>query len=375
MAKHKIAIRKSSQRRLDVGVMRTQVRRVADRMMGGTRGKVWSVNPGPPSLIDETANGYLYACNLSVERIGRAVADDVAQKQMAYMIQMGQGAANSSGWVFPDTSGSESEAPQESATLTAELGESRETETTERGYSNVSPSTELGSHFEHIYDREAQVAVIHSAIKAFVDSDYANRFHAVLWGEPACGKTEILRSFSRMLGPDAVLELDATSTTKAGAERILLESAKLPPVLICEEIEKTDEHSLRWLLGILDHRGEVRKVTHGGGLRHRNVKMLCLATVNDMVLFKKVMDGALASRFSHKVYCPRPSKEVLRRILAREVDKVKGNPAWIDPAVDYCVDQEETNDPRRVVTVCLSGGDKLLTGEYQQLLEKVAAPK
>ena len=199
------------------------------------------------------------------------------------------------------------------------------------------------------------------------ESGFSERFHAVLHGPPACGKTEILRSLSRMVGRDAVLHFDATSTTKAGAERTLLETADIPPVLCIEEIEKTDEQSLRWLLGVLDFRGEVRKVTHRS-TAVREVKLLCLATVNDMDLFKRIMDGSLASRFTHKIKCPRPSREALEKILLREVTLAKANTAWIKPALEWCVEEEKTNDPRRIVAVCLCGGDKLLTGEYQESL-------
>jgi hypothetical protein len=82
-----------------------------------------------------------------------------------------------------------------------------------------------------------------------------------------------------------------------------------------------------------------------------------------------MMDGALASRFSHKIYCPRPGRQVLEQILLREVNKHDGDRTWIKPALDYCLDIEQTNDPRRIITVCLCGREKLLTGEYQRILQ------
>lgn len=394
MKPYRFSISKSSLRHLDTRVMRKQFDNIISRMLSGGRGNVWSVKyqQHEPQTVGDS---YHYTSTMVIKRTGREIPQDVFDNKIAYMLKIGQAAANSSAWVFSDPSGaaqptldgafdsSPSSPPSDASSrlLAAAKGPSDDSpapapaiEPEGKTYSSHALSIDLGDNFAHIYEREPQIAVIHSAVKAFVSSDFANRFHCVLWGEPACGKTEILRSFQRMLGRDFVLELDATSTTKAGAERILLESKNLPPVLVCEEIEKTDENSLRWLLGILDHRGEVRKVTHNAGLRHRNVKMLCLATVNDMALFKKVMDGALASRFSHKVWCPRPSKEVLRRILRREVEKIGGDHAWIEPAVDWCVDIEGTNDPRRVTTVCISGREQLLTGAYQRLLSEVADP-
>ncbi len=190
-----------------------------------------------------------------------------------------------------------------------------------------------------------------------------------------CGKTEVLRSLTKMLGSDAVMHFDATSTTSAGAKQLLTESDKIPPVLCIEEIEKADEASLRWLLGVLDYRAEVRALKFRAGLVRRNVKLLCLATVNDFGLFGRMMDGALASRFSNKIYFPRPTREVLEKILEREIAKSGGDVAWIAPALDYCLDKEDTNDPRRIITVCLCGREKLLTGEYQKVLAATQAPK
>lgn len=364
---HKVEITKRSQRQLDNSVMRRQVERICERMTAGGRGSVWTVtaSPGPPPDWDASHSEYAYVYRLRIIRTGRDAAEDVKARQVANMLEIGQAAGNSAGWEFPIPA-RHVERPESTVKDTSPAPA--------RSYANVTLNTDRGDFFSHIYEREPQIEVVHSALRAFIDSAYVNRFHSILYGEPACGKTEILRSFSRMVGSNAVLELDATSTTKAGAERILLESAEVPPILICEEIEKTDEASLRWLLGVLDHRGEIRKTTHGGGLRQRSVKMLCLGTVNDYDLFRRVMDGALASRFSNKVYCPRPSRDVLRRILGREIDKTGGHYSWIDPAVSYCLEVEGTSDPRRVITVCLCGRDKLLTGEYQTTLNAVREP-
>lgn len=234
-------------------------------------------------------------------------------------------------------------------------------------------SMDRKDYFNHIYGRDPQIEIICSAIHAGIESDWNNRFHCVLYGPPGCGKSDILISVGKMLGieNESYIKLDATSTTEAGAQKLLLESSYIPPVLIVEEIEKTDEKSLRWLLGILDHRAEIRKSNYRIGHNAKNVKMLCLATVNDLVLFKKVMSGALASRFSHEIYCPRPSREILGKILEREVSRINGNLAWIEPTLKYC-DEKQLNDPRKVVPICICGKDKLLTGEYQKWLNSIS---
>lgn len=238
-------------------------------------------------------------------------------------------------------------------------------------------NTELGDHFDHIYDRNDQIKIIHSAIVAGKDSEWENRFHCVLFGPPGCGKSDILLSMGHMLGKEneAYLKFDATSTTEAGAQRILLESSYIPPVFIVEEIEKQEESKLRWMLSILDHRAEVRKANFRTGLVSAQRKMLCLATVNDLGLFKRVLSGALCSRFAHEIYCPRPDREILRRILEREVSKVSGNRAWIEPTLKFCFDEHRINDPRKIVPVCLCGKDALLDGSYQESLLRTQRPK
>jgi hypothetical protein len=224
------------------------------------------------------------------------------------------------------------------------------------------------AYFDHIYGRDEQIEVVMSSIEALEISDCENRFHTVLHGPPACGKTEIVRAFKNMLGEEAVLEYDATSTTQAGAIKDLNERDVMPKLLVVEEMEKTDENSLRWMLSILDHRGEIRKTNYRETIQ-KEVKLMCLATVNDYELFKKIMYGALASRFTNHLYCDRPNDAILRKILSREIAKVQGDYAWIDPAVEFALAMGIT-DPRKVTSICLCGRENLLDGSYQ---DKVVA--
>ena len=227
-------------------------------------------------------------------------------------------------------------------------------------------------YFGHIYSREAQINVIMSSIRAFIDSDSVNRFHSIMYGPPGCGKTTIARAIQSMLGSEHVLEYDATATSQAGAIADLSKRNK-PLVLIIEEIEKTDDSSLRWLLAALDQRGELRKVNFRTNIHHE-LKVLCLATVNDMRLFKTVMSGTLYSRFPHKVYCPKPDEVILRRILEREIDKVGGDPMWITPAIKYAT-EHKIADPRLVTAICLCGRDQLIDNSYQVILDSVRGPE
>lgn len=222
--------------------------------------------------------------------------------------------------------------------------------------------------FSHIFGRQNQISLVVSAIQAAIDSEWNNRFHVALIGPPAAGKTEIAHSLKHMLGEESVLEYDATATTQAGAIKDLDSRMELPRILVVEEIEKAEENSLRWLLSVLDHRAEIRKVNFRSNI-HRSTKMLCIATVNNEKIFKGLMSGALASRFAHQIYCPPPDRDLLEKILDREVAKVGGKEEWIKPTLDYCVDKRKITDPRRILAICLCGKDKLLTGAYQEYLD------
>ena len=176
-----------------------------------------------------------------------------------------------------------------------------------------------------------------------------------------------MRAMAKMLGTEKsnYLWFDATSSTQAGAIQALMSSPMIPPVLFVEEIEKTEESALRWLLGMLDKRGEIRRLNFRVGNQARNVRMICYATVNDEDRFKKAMSGALESRFSNKLYFDRPTPETMKQILAREVRKINGKTEWINPTIEFAYNILKVDDPRTIIPILKLGRDKLLTGEYQ----------
>ena len=234
------------------------------------------------------------------------------------------------------------------------------------GYSDVAVPDDFEGNFDHLFGLDSHIKRIKLAMLAGISSDWRNRFHCALIGPPGCGKSDICASLKRTLGEDAVMEFDATATTAAGAIKELAEREILPRVMVVEEIEKADEKSLAFLLGVCDLRGEIRKTTARTTIQ-RDTKVFVIATVNNMELFEKMAAGALASRFANKIHFKRPSRETLAMILTREVMKVDGDERWIKPALDYCDDHDIT-DPRQVIALCLCGGDELVTGEYQKML-------
>jgi hypothetical protein len=234
----------------------------------------------------------------------------------------------------------------------------------------------LRTAFSGIFDREPQIRVMLSAIKSFLETDGERRNHVLLYGLPACAKTQILLRMTDILGVDAVLRLDATSTTSAGIYKLFFQEYKddVPPFVVMEEIEKTSEEALRVWLGALDDRGELRKVNYREMLV-REVKILCLSTAIDKLLFDRLMGGtekkpgALSSRFVNKLHCPRPDRKVLSKILKRDIDANGGKDEWIEPALDLA-QAVKTDDPRQVLAF-LDGGDRLISGLYQKDIVRI----
>lgn len=237
-------------------------------------------------------------------------------------------------------------------------------ENSDIGYAPIEIPGDWDSYFNHLYGLDAHINRIRRALDAAVFSGWRHRFHCALIGPPGCGKSDICQSIKKALGEDSVLEFDATATTMAGAQKELAERDDLPRILLVEEIEKAPESSMAWLLSVLDLRGEIRKTTARGNVL-RDARMLAIATVNDLPTFQKVNFGALESRFSNKVFFNRPSRELLGRILTREVERVNGDVRWVAPALDYA-EAINTTDPREVIAIALCGREALLTGEYQR---------
>lgn len=232
---------------------------------------------------------------------------------------------------------------------------------------------EWGMAFDGLYGLDDYTTIIRRSLEAAERSGWTQRVNILLYGPPACGKTELCKRVQKMLGSEAVLEFDATSTTMAGAQQMLSEREEMPRVLIVEEIEKAPEASLQWLLSVLDLRGEIRKTTARGSIL-KDVHMVGIATVNNLELFEKLAAGALSSRFALQLAFNRPTREILWRILDREIRRVGGDLRWIEPALDFAEDIELT-DPRKIIAITVTGREKLLDGSYQSMIMRTMGAK
>lgn len=222
--------------------------------------------------------------------------------------------------------------------------------------------------FSRIYGREAQIRRVLDAIRIGQDTNWAKRKHTLLSGPPGCGKTELCLTLANALGEEGEswIWFDATSTTKAGALEQLMKAPALPPILFVEEIEKCQENALRWLLGVMDERGEIRRTNYRVGNESKKAPLTLIATANNVTALEEMDSGAIYSRFGNRVHCPPPDRIVMEKILHREVDEIGGNMRWADAALAFGFDQLKITDCREIQNILLCGRDRLLTGEYQK---------
>jgi len=245
----------------------------------------------------------------------------------------------------------------------------------------LSPERDGSGAFDHLYGLDDYIEIMHQTIELGDLSGWNNRVNLCFMGPPACGKSDLLKSLKKCVGDDAVLEFDATSTTMAGAQQELYEREELPRILLIEEIEKAPTEALQWLLSILDLRGEIRKrtaKTEPGGMV-KSIHMVGICTVNNVEKFREMAAGALQSRFALQLEFSRPPREILWKILEREIKKVDGDIAWIDPALDFAEEVSKLDpdgiDPRRLIAICLTGRERLLlpaddVRSYQAMLRR-----
>jgi len=224
--------------------------------------------------------------------------------------------------------------------------------------------------WKNLYGVNPQIRIVLSNIKRAQETDGESRNHAVMFGHAGCGKTTTMFALEQMFGSDSVLKLDATSTTKAGLEKLFFnDMTEIPPLVFMEEAEKADPEALKIWLGALDDRGEIRKINFRVN-QLRSVKVLFICSVNNKAVFDRMMGsdgseaGALSSRCVTQIYYPRPSEAVLFQILDKEIREKGGRPEWIAPAIEIANELNVT-DPRTVRSF-LAGGDRLLNGAYRR---------
>lgn len=393
-----------------------QVSQIIERGLAGARGKTWECTEKKRIAPVQRADGWVFTYELVFQKTSGPRGGEAEYRQWedikAMIIQSGQAARyvnNRSPWLVSDPQNNATnataapiaasaetvaEAPPENladivsqaseAIATRLLGGVREVGSNYEAVSAwkdlqippefLGPDSDraLGQHpaWKDLYDLGPQLRVLFNNINRAAETDGDSRNHGVLFGHSGCGKTTTLLSLEKMFGPGAVLRLDATSTTRAGLEKMFFNDLKeVPPLVFMEEAEKADPEALKIWLGALDDRGEIRKVNFRVN-QLRSLKVLFICTVNNKGLFDRMMGsdgstgGALSSRCVSQIYFPRPSDDTLKQILKKEIDQHGGSMDWIAPALGLAKELG-VSDPR-VVRHYLAGGDRLLDGSYQR---------
>jgi hypothetical protein len=246
----------------------------------------------------------------------------------------------------------------------------------------------MASYFAGVYERDEHIRVIHDAVANHVATlarwrqggpAEVARSHVLLKGKPAGCKTTLFERLKRWYeeaspGAERVTFCDMQTATRAGVENYLLEKAELgelADVVVFEEIEKLQPlDNLLPLVSVMGS-GYVAKLNAHVGRRRELANVLVFATCNDEGVVRRWRNGAIWSRFAHKLHCPRPSRELMGRILLDTVESVGGNPEWAERAMEFAYETlpavagRAMEDPREIKAL-LDGRDRLLDGSYQR---------
>lgn len=379
MSSDRLTFTRESERRTSDDKLREQLVFIASRAIAGSRGRGWGYEIGPI----EANNGYRWEFSTWIRFYRTREMDPTREEIQRREIYEWAAATGHNARFGNNPWKAKIPRPQAQAVDTGVMSDEQADEdidTTDLLDDESEPvplssisRIQKGTFYSHLYGLDPQINMLVSAIQAAADSDMSNRFHSLLHGEPGNGKTDILLSTSKLLTTLGVshLMVDATSMTDAGLRKSFLdEESIVPDVVMVEEIEKTPENNLRILLGLMDDRATISQ-HNARRVATRKIPALVLATANDYNLLRRMMYGALLSRFSNEIYCPRPDRAILHKILAREIAKVKGGDlAWIEPTLRFCFDERHITDPRMLKRICLCGKDRLISGEYQRDLEQ-----
>lgn len=307
----------------------------------------------------EVEDSYLYRARIRLDE-GTARSPQKAQARFQRVLRLMAGKAERLGWrVTGDASPQVEEAPAPVIAARPRLQ-----------LPELTPKVMAGA-FADIYERDHHIRIIHDAMRTYVSTEGKKASHVLLYGAPAAAKTSLFRKFKEFYehGSDIehVVFIDAHGMTRAGLEDWLFaraEENQLPEVIVLEEIEKQPASVLLPLLSVMGS-GYLMKTNARVGRRMQETRLVVWATCNAEQELRKYHDGALWSRFTHKLECARPSRELMHQILRREVtERPGGREAWADAALSFGWDILRTNDPREIIGL-LDGRDRLLTGEYQ----------
>lgn len=367
---HIIVFTKDAQRQLNEKAIRNNTDHILGVNSKTLAAKGWTIIPRgtmnwrQSQILDDTASAYRY--ELSFVAFHTGDTEPGKTELRAIVKTMNARATNPLGgrWTIATVDGVAHEVTREGdAVSTKDF----------TAYADFDIPEDYEGHFDHLYGLDSHIGRIKLALEVARMSQFSNRYHCALIGPPGCGKSDICETLASVLGEDVVMKFDATATTAAGAIKQLDEAEILPRILIVEEIEKVNAEALSFLLALMDMRGEIRKTTARSKIV-KDTKIIVIATVNNHELFGNMLAGALASRFSNKLWFHRPDTDTIRRILTREIAKLEGDDAWIAPAIEYAR-EKNIDDPRMITALCLCGRDGWLDGSFYKMLSDTDKPQ
>jgi ATPase family associated with various cellular activities (AAA) len=369
---HSIVLRKDSQRQLNEKAMRNNIAHILGVNTKSLKVRGWEIIPTvidgtswtSSELLDDSGNAYRYSLYFTALYESDAIPN--TSELRAIVKTMNTRGSNPLG-------GRWSVAMVDEKEHTVSDGGEVLSVKDFIAYAEYELPADFEGYFDHLYGLDSHISRLKLALEIAQISQFQNRYHVALIGPPGCGKSDICETLVSVLGEDAVMKFDATATTAAGAIKQLDEAEILPRVLVVEEIEKVSAEALSFLLALMDMRGEIRKTTAKKQIV-KDTKIIVVATVNNHELFDKMLAGALSSRFANKLWFHRPDEATIRRILVREVSKLDGDEAWIQPTIDYAR-EKNIDDPRMISALCLCGRDAWLDGSYVKMLSDTDKPQ
>lgn len=338
----------------------------------------------PELVFDEDANCemYLYRVKIRLEKRVTTGREDVAMRAFDHVTGVVNRTAESEGWKIVKQIGDLSRESTVDDEDPLTISSSKKSVSIQEFDLPQLNAESWERHFSGIYERDAHIRLIHDSTKTFIASQGKTRSHVLMWGPPAGGKTTLGTKFKEFYEQDTDREvvaiIDGPTMSKAGLENWLLDQAErgsLPPIVFIEEIEKQDMDNLLTMLSVMAS-GYVAKMNARVGRLIADAPCVVWATCNDIDILKRFRRGALLSRFSQQVYCKRPSRDLMLRILQDKVKMIGGNPIWAQKAMDFAYEElpqyigEAWEDPRRIISL-LDGGARLEDGSYQSDLIQI----
>jgi hypothetical protein len=304
-----------------------------------------------------------YLVKLRLEE-SKARGDEAARERFEHVRGVVERAARSKGWaILAGAAGfAAGDTPAEAATP----AEPR----TPFVPTDLTPGV-IAERFADVYERDAHLRLLNDAVQTHSVTRGEIRAHTILFGLPGGCKSSLLERL-KPIYDDAKFErmkiMDASTMTKAGLERWVLERAEadlLPEILAFEEIEKVDNKDNLKCLGSVMASGYLQRTNAVVGNVQVPAKFLVLATCNDEQALKEFMRGYIWDRFVNQVECPLPSEGVMHRILLDKVAKIPGGKeCWAGHAMALAR-RMGVRTPRKIIGY-LAGRHRLETGAYQK---------